>query len=122
MKRALIAAFAAVLHLAAVSLPCPPATEPASRAPAAAFSAGALHATHGAPSPDGETARNLRAPCPCPCRHGAPGSVASERLGPALLRAAPMLASPSATTPVAPRSATLADASPATPDPVPRPA
>jgi hypothetical protein len=116
------AALAAVLYLAAVSLPCPPATEPASRASAAAFSAGALHATHGAPSPDGETARDLRAPCPCPCRHGAPGSVANERLGPALLRAAPALASPSSTTPVALRAPVLADAPPATPDPVPRPA
>ena len=101
MRRALVAALVAALHLAAASAPCPPPAAREGGAPAAAFASGALHPTHGAPDAQDGAERELRAPCPCGCGHAAAGGAASGRLGPVLLRAAPTLACPSATTPLA---------------------
>jgi hypothetical protein len=119
MIRAL-ALLVAALHLAVASLPCPPsAPSSATRAEHAAHAAGALHATHGA-APAGEAPGELRAPCPCGCRHGAAAPAAFARLGPALLAAAPAAAPPVGRSLLAAEPAGSARARAAAPDPVPR--
>jgi hypothetical protein len=118
--KALLAALLAALHLGAASLPCPPA--PGEQA-LAGHTSGALHPTHshGAADAHGAAAhaRELRAPCPCGCRH-ASSEVPSARLGPALLRIAPSLALPTGSSPVAVGETLLAGAAPGALDPVPR--
>ena len=105
----------AALHLAAASLPCPPAAEDER--------ARAGHATHShAASPaaaSGADADELRAPCPCGCRHASGGTPAA-RLGPALLRSAPSLTPGAATSALALAEPLLAGVAPGSLDPVPR--
>jgi hypothetical protein len=118
--RALAAVLLAALHLGAASLPCPPA---AGEEAQAGHRSSAVHATHshgtaeahGAPA----EARELRAPCPCGCRH-ASSELPAARLGPALLRIAPSLALPTGSSPVALGEILLAGAAPGVLDPVPR--
>ena len=118
--RALTAALLAALHLGAASLPCPPAPGEEARA---GHRSGAIHATHshgmaeahGAPA----EVRELRAPCPCGCRH-ASSQVPAARLGPALLRILPSLALPTGSSPVVLGETLLAGSAPGVLDPVPR--
>jgi hypothetical protein len=119
--RALAAVLLAALHLGAASLPCPPAFGDAA-APAGQRE-GAVHATHshGASTAHVSLAasRDLRAPCPCGCRH-ASSEVPAARLGPALLRVAPRLAPAPGSSPLAVAEPLLAAAAPGALDPVPR--
>ena len=111
----------AALHLAAASLPCAPAAE--GREGVAGHRDGAIHATHshGAAHGHGTEAepRDLRAPCPCGCRH-ASSEVPAARLGPALLRPAPSIAAPPGGVPLAAAEPLLTGVVPGALDPVPR--
>jgi hypothetical protein len=119
--RALAAIVLAALHLAAASLSCPPAAE--DERARAGHAAGAVHATHShAASPaaaSGADADELRAPCPCGCRHASGGTPAAG-LGPALLRSAPALTVGAATSALALAEPLLAGVAPGSLDPVPR--
>jgi hypothetical protein len=118
--RALAAALLAALHLGAASLPCPPAPgEEAQRG----HRSGALHATHSHGGAEAHVARGsaseLRAACPCGCRH-ASSEVPAARLGPALLRIAPVLSLPAGSSPLARGEILHAAAAPGALEPVPR--
>jgi hypothetical protein len=119
--KALAAIALAALHLAVASLPCPPALE--DEQSRAGHSSGAVHAVHShAASPvpaSGEATRELRAPCPCGCRH-AYGGTPAARLGPALLRVAPSLAAGAGSSDLAVAEPLLAGVAPGALDPVPR--
>jgi hypothetical protein len=120
LSRGPLALFVAALLLAAASAPCPPGSGPAAPASAATFAAAPVHASHAARAERGGLAHELRAPCPCGCRHAAAGAPGSARLDPALLRGAPALARPWLTTAVEAPAAALADAPARIPDKVPR--
>ena len=119
--KALAAILLAALHLAVVSLPCPPGAEEGEAQ--RSHAAGAIHATHShgtaeAPRVDAKS-HELRAPCPCGCRH-ASSQVPAARLGPALLRIAACVAAPSGAAPLAFAEPLLTDIAPGALDPVPR--
>ena len=117
----LAAILLAALHLALASLPCPPAA--GDREAQRFYASGAIHATHShgtgdAPRIDAKS-HELRAPCPCGCRH-ASSEVPAARLGPALLRIAASVAAPSGAAPLAFAEPLLTDSAPGALDPVPR--
>ena len=119
--KALAGVLVAALHLAAASLPCPPAAE--DREARFGHAAGSIHATHshGTAVAHGAEAksRELRAPCPCGCRH-ASGEVPAARLGPALLRVAVSISPPAGELPLAVAEPLLGGVAPGALDPVPR--
>jgi hypothetical protein len=111
----------AALHLAAASLPCPPAVE--DEQARAVHASGAVHAIHSHAASPAEASeagtRELRAPCPCGCSHGS-GGMPAARLGPALLRIAPALAPGAGSSALAVAEPLLAGVAPGALDPVPR--
>jgi len=118
--KALAAIALAALHLAAASLPCPPAAD--DEQARAGHAGGAVHAIHShaaSPAAASAEADELRAPCPCGCRHPSGGTPAA-RLGPALLRSAPSLAAGAGTSALALAEPLLAGVAPGSLDPVPR--